>query len=43
VHEIPRVPNAAVRAWFTITPDGSAYAFAYGASQGDLYRVTGLQ
>jgi hypothetical protein len=43
LHEIPRLPRAEPRAWFTLTPDGSAYAFSYGTAEGDLYRVTGLR
>ncbi len=43
LHEIASMPRAEPRAWFTITPDGSTYAFSYGTSEGDLYRVTGLK
>jgi hypothetical protein len=43
LHEIPFVPGATSLAWFTITPDGSAYVGTFGLIQGDLYRVTGLR
>jgi Tol biopolymer transport system component len=43
LHDIARIPRAEPRAWFTITPDASAYAFAYGTAEADLYRVTGLR
>ena len=43
MHQIARVPGSVMGRWFTITPDGSAYAMTYSASQSDLYRVTGLK
>ncbi len=41
VHDIAPIHGAAPRAWFTITPDGSAYFCTYVAVLGDLFRVTG--
>jgi Tol biopolymer transport system component len=41
LHDLPPIPGASTRRWFTITPDGSAYFSTYGMVQGDLFRVTG--
>ena len=43
VHQIARVPGSVMGRWFTITPDGSAYAMTYSIGQSDLFRVTGLK
>ncbi len=43
VHQIARVPGSVMGRWFTITPDGSAYAMTYSVGQSDLFRVTGLK
>lgn len=41
LHDLLPVPGASPKAWFTITPDASAYFTSYGSIQGDLFRVTG--
>jgi Tol biopolymer transport system component len=43
VHQIARPPGSVLGRWFTITPDGSAYAITYSVGQSDLFRVTGLK
>jgi Tol biopolymer transport system component len=43
IHQIARVPGTVIGRWLTITPDGSAYAVTYSASQADLFEITGLR
>ncbi len=43
LHQIARVPGTTAGVWFSITPDGSAYAMTYSVAQADLFRVTGLK
>ena len=43
VHQIAHPPGAVAGQWFSITPDGSAYAITYSVSQSELFRVTGLK
>jgi Tol biopolymer transport system component len=43
LYEIARPPGARPTAWFTITPDGSAYFYSCATTLGDLFRVTGLK
>jgi Tol biopolymer transport system component len=41
LHDVAPVPGASPRAWFTITPDGSAYFSSYYSRRGDLFVATG--
>jgi hypothetical protein len=41
--QIARPSGTVMGRWFSITPDGSAYAITYAVSQSDLFRVTGLK
>ena len=43
VHDIAPVPEARPSAWFTITPDGSAYFSTYTTLQAELFRATGFK
>ncbi|HEX4824215.1 MAG TPA: protein kinase [Candidatus Polarisedimenticolaceae bacterium] len=43
LYDVPPVSTTLPGAWFTITPDGSAYFTSYNFTQGDLFRATGLR
>jgi Tol biopolymer transport system component len=43
VHHIPRQGTVHPGVWLVVTPDGSAYAYSYAASQSELFRITGLK
>ena len=42
-HHIARQGTVHPGVWLVVTPDGSAYAYSYAASQSELFRITGLK